>query len=217
MKACNLNLVMFLLAFFPGSLLGQDAPHGTVNFANAAANLDAPVILQTTGAGAEGPGWQAELLIQSGSNFVSAAGPVPFETNELAGYFFGGTANIPGRSAGETAVFKVRVESLTGGVAVDSAPVTVVLGGGIYPPANLEGLKQMDVPGSLLLSARGQEGQVVLSWSRSASNTLLESSATLPGDWTAVAVGTVTNLDSISVTLNASDAARFFRLAPRSK
>jgi hypothetical protein len=217
MKASALIIVALVLAFFPGSLLAQEAPHGTVNFANAAANLDAPVILHSSGAGAEGPEWQAELLVQSGSNFVSAAGPVGFETNEFAGYFFGGTANIPGRSAGETAVVKVRVESLTGGAAVDSEPVTVVLGGGIYPPANLEELKWVDASGSMLLSVRAQGAEVILSWPTSASNILLESSATLPGNWNAVAVATVTNLDSISVTLNASDAARFFRLAPRSR
>ena len=83
------NLLVFSFACVLAAALDSLAQTGTVNFANGAAGVDAP-ITHAPGQAVEGPDWRAELLYLSGTNFVPVGERIPFETNTLAGYFFGG-------------------------------------------------------------------------------------------------------------------------------
>jgi hypothetical protein len=75
---------------------------GTVNFANGAAQVNAPFVIAESGRGISGPDWKVELLLQTSSNFVSIAGPIGLEDGSLAGYFFDGTIPVAGMVAGES-------------------------------------------------------------------------------------------------------------------
>ena len=66
---------------------------GTVNFANGAAGVNAPVMTASDNTSVEGPDWQAELWMQdTNANWIRVSQPVPFLTQPVAGYFLGGSA-----------------------------------------------------------------------------------------------------------------------------
>jgi hypothetical protein len=185
---------------------------GTVNFANGAALLDAPVTFATTEKGLEGPDWGAELLLQLGSNLVHVAGPVSFETNTLAGYFFAGSVPVLGTKPGEVASFRIRLTNSITLFSIDSQAITVTLGGDKSPPANLVGLPAFEVPPVIRLAIDRAGERVLLSWPKSASNMLLQFAHNLPGSWQNVSETPIANDLSISVLVEIKTQQQFFRL-----
>src|SRR5262249_24291172 len=134
-------------------------------------------------------------------------------SGSLAGYFFLGSVSVPGTQPGDPATFKVQVRNSRSGFVTESAPVTVSLGGGIIPPANLAGLQPIQVPPPIRLSVNLlAEGQLNVSWPKEIPNASLQMTTNLPPNWRTVAVATVTNASSISAAIEMSVVRQFFRL-----
>jgi hypothetical protein len=153
------------LAILTGCLLvsAMAVAQGTVNFANAAAGLNAPVS-NAAGDPCEGTGYWAQLYAVVDSSLTAVGDPVNFRTGGLAGVFLGGARTIPGVAAGADATVQVRAwsanfsswdaawaafgsgdasaetgwsNSNTGMDNLDSATFTVTTGGGTLPAGNL--------------------------------------------------------------------------------
>jgi len=209
--------IFFFILLCPALAIGAaELPEaGAVNFANGAAGVNAPVMLKSTGQPLEGPNWRAQLLLrQSDSNFIQLATAL-FETGELAGYFFAGRIPVPGTKPGDSATLKIRITNLTNQLCVESAPITVVLGGEKSPPSNLLGLSAMQLPSPILLSIARKDGQnVTLSWPSEAAEMILQTTVSLPAEpWLNLATPRTTNGHSISTSAKISGANQFFRLS----
>jgi hypothetical protein len=152
------------LAILTGCLLvsAMAVAQGTVNFANAAAGLNAP-ISNAAGDPCEGTGYWAQLYAVVDSSLQAVGDPVNFRTGALAGVFLGGSREIPGVAAGADATVQVRAWSANysswdaawaafgsdvnaevgwsnmdaGAGNLDSATFTVTTGGGTLPAGNL--------------------------------------------------------------------------------
>lgn len=131
---------------------------GTINFANGAAGVDAPVFNVDTTTRLAGSGFRADFAFAAGtvvdpnalSNVQGAS--VPFGTGATVGYFFGGQQALAGQATGSTVTIQVRAWDLSSGASWDTALirgesqlVTVVLGGGPLPAANLVGLQSFSL------------------------------------------------------------------------
>lgn len=149
---------------------------GTVNFANFAAGVDAPVVNSATGLRVQGPAFASQLFFgptTAGNNinsYTPVAGVVNFQTGAGAGYFLGGNKVIPTFGTGSSVKLIVAAFSTANGADYLSAratgttgfslPVTVALGGGTVPPPNLTGLQGFSVapipePSTIALGALG--------------------------------------------------------------
>ena len=129
---------------------------GTVNFANFAAGVDAPVTISATGVRVTGPAYASQLFFgptTAGNNisaYTPVAGTVNFQSGAGAGYFLGGNKVIPGFGTGASVKLIVAAFSTANGADYLSAratgttgislPVTVSLGGGVVAPPNMTGL-----------------------------------------------------------------------------
>jgi len=150
---------------------------GTINFANGAAGVNAPVYEQNGTTLLVGTGYIAQLFAGPvGTAWDSLTPLTPtatFGTGLNAGYFFGGLVIVPNVPAGSPAVFKVRVWTsnypnldaawaarLAGdpnfrvgipgwyGLGLPTATLTSSnLGGGANPPPNLVGLSSFALVG----------------------------------------------------------------------
>jgi hypothetical protein len=185
---------------------------GAVNFANGAAGVNAPIRFSNN-TRPTGPEWRAELWMRQGDNTFVKVKEVPFEAESLAGYFFGGAVPIAGSSPGDTATFKVRMKSVTKNFFADSEAVTVTLGGGKVPPANLLGLTAMEVPSPLELSIRTiSSSELEISWADDIVSRVLESSTVPTGGWQVVTESQSTNGSSIFVKVPIINQVEIFRL-----
>jgi len=150
---------------------------GTVNFANGAAGVDAPITngMVTPSVRASGPTFQAQLyvgpagstqaaLTTNGVSGVSA----PLQTGASAGYFFGGARDIQGFAAGTVVTLQVRAWATSAGSSWETAGplgrgqgnlVQVSLGGGPIPTPNMTGIQGFIVgvpePSSIALGLLG--------------------------------------------------------------
>jgi hypothetical protein len=208
----TLALVAVLLSVASG-LRAQ----GTVNFANGAAGVNAPVTDPTTGQPLQGAAWQAELLlVAADGSWAQIGGSVPFQTQAVAGYFLGGLVVVPGVEAGGEGTFRVRVTATNSSTTALSQPVTVKLGGEKMPPANLVGLQGWvfthgDTVPTLGIALSGD--QVTLWWPKLFASFALQTTPNLkPPDWSLVTLPRATNADVISVRLPLASSAQYFRL-----
>ena len=156
---------------------------GTVNFANGAAGVNAPVNYGGTAAGPANPGggniWYAMLYAgpvgtaesSLSSTIVSGSPAILGATSP--GYVFGGARDISGITSGSQAVLQIRAWSgtLYGSTAptgVDrtspgvgwSNPITITLGGGTTATPNMTGLTAFAInpipePSSIALGLLG--------------------------------------------------------------
>lgn len=204
------NLLVFSFACVLAAALDSLAQTGTVNFANGAAGVDAP-ITHAPGQAVEGPDWRAELLYLSGTNFVPVGERIPFETNTLAGYFFGERVSVPGTQPGALTTFKIRVWNLES-LAGESEAVQVRLGGDKLPPANLVGLRTLEVAPPVRLSIQKTAGTYAVSWPREYASFQLQSSRDLVSPWKPESVLKTTNAETVSVEPGPLTNRQFFRL-----
>lgn len=203
------SLIAGLFALVTWQVAGQ----GTVNFANGAAGVDAPVLLAN--AALEGPEWQAELLLVSRGGALQRIGqPVFLETLDLAGYFFGGLVVVPGVEAGSEATLKVRAFSTAGNGEVYSNAVKITLGGGIVPPPNLVGLETWGINAATPeLAISLSQTAVTLSWPKEFPNAALEFTENLASsNWSAAPATPQNDGTRLTVTVPVATAQRFYRL-----
>lgn len=196
----------------------QAAAQGTVNFANAAAGVNARVVLADGGAIAEGPQWQAELLLVTLDGSSQRVGaPVPLQSADLAGYFFGGSMVVPGIGAGSDATLRVRAFDTIGKAEVFSNPVKVTLGGGKMPPPNLVGLGSWGIHAvTSELKIALTPGSVTLSWSKDLTNAALEFSDSLTRpNWTSATETPQEDGSILRVTVPVALSERYYRLRLR--
>jgi hypothetical protein len=125
---------------------------GQVVFGNLGGGINAPVMLGDTGHG-PGPDYTAQLFLQSGNSFTPLTPPSTFRPAGAGAqaiadrYWVTQTVDVPGIQPGGNATFVVRawrtaLGSFDAAVAESgqSAPITIAVGGGTLPPANLTGL-----------------------------------------------------------------------------
>jgi len=152
---------------------------GTINFANGAPGVNAP-ITDASGALAAGTGFVAQLWAGATAGSLTAVSPTAtFATGASAGYFFGGSRTIPGVATGSSAFIQVRVWSSgfadwasafaaytannpAAQIGGDLVPAWASpnLGGGPTPPANLIGMQSFNLravpePSTIALAALG--------------------------------------------------------------
>lgn len=155
------------LAILTGCLLvsAMAVAQGTVNFANAAAGVSAP-ISNVAGDPCEGAGYWAQLYAVVDSSLTAVGDPVNFRTGGLAGFFLGGERAIAGVTPGTEATVQVRAWSanfsswdaawsafgsgdasaevgwsdMNAGMDNLDATFTVTTGGGVLPAGNLANL-----------------------------------------------------------------------------
>ena len=156
--------LLLLSAFLTGAL-GVFA-QGTVNFANGAAGVNAPVTNATVSPSvlASGPAFQVQLYVgpagaTSASQLSTNGGggaPAPLATGASSGYFFGGARDITGFTPGSAATLQVR--AWTGGASSwetatqrgESNLIPISLGGGTIPTPNMVGLQGFAVTGGVV-------------------------------------------------------------------
>jgi len=187
---------------------------GTVNFANGAADVNAPVTIFPGPTLVEGPDWQAELwMANTNGNWLRIGLPVPFLTNAVAGYFLGGLVTVPGVEPGQQATFRVRAFNTKSALESISRPVTVNLGGAKMPPTNLLGLESWSITGRPQLTIALLANDAAISWPTEFANFALESSDSLTlTNWSLVNLTKATNGTQISVTAPIGPVAKYFRL-----
>jgi hypothetical protein len=141
---------------------------GTLNFANAAFGLNAPVFDSDRQTLLAGSIWAAELywapgVVTDTSVLMALGVPATFSSGSQAGYFFGDTRTIPGVAGGEVITAQVRVWNLADGASWAQAAIMpfgrigestlllVTVTSLPFPPANLTGLTSfsIDVPISI--------------------------------------------------------------------
>jgi hypothetical protein len=169
----------FVLVLAAALLVGRSFGQGQVVFGNLGGGINAPVICGDTGHG-PGPDYSVQLFRQLGATLTPL---LPISTFRAAGsgaeaiadrYWETKTVDVPGVMPGDPGVFVVRAwltafgsydaavaAGLGSGYGV-SGPVTVNLGGGMQPPANLIGLQGFTLgwvcipePSLLAISALG--------------------------------------------------------------
>ncbi len=150
---------------------------GQIVFANkVGSDVDAPVIDAATLHG-PGPGYTAQLLLVNTDGSLTPLTPASVFRSAGTGsaaiadrYWIGQTVDVPGVAPGTPATFVVRAwlteigsyeNALKFGPGPgQSAPFTVVVGGGMLPPANLTTLRSFSVsvlpePSPVLLGISG--------------------------------------------------------------
>lgn len=172
---------LLLLSGLMVAALGAYA-QGTVNFANGAAGVDAPITngIATPNVRADN-GFRAQLYVgpaaSPGSalttNGVSGA-PATLLSGGGAGYFLGNSRDITGFAPGTLVTLQVRAWQAAAGGSWEAAgpnargesnPIQVALGGGTIPTPNMVGLQGFVVgipePSSIALGLLGL-GAIVL-------------------------------------------------------
>lgn len=188
---------------------------GTVNFANGAAGVNAPVKIAGVGQPREGTEWQAELLLLGNGGATQRIGdPAPLQTDALTGYFFGGAVSVPGLEPGANATFRVRAFDVNGTEEAFSNPVTVTLGGDKTPPPNLIGLESWGVIGTTPeLSITVAQKSVVLTWSKDFPNAAVEIADNLANpNWNSATETPQATGNTFTLTLPIAASERYFRL-----
>jgi len=127
---------------------------GQVVFGNLGGGVNAPVMLGDTGHG-PGPDYSAQLFLSANGAFTALT---PASTFRPAGtgaqaiadrYWVTQTVDVPGITPGNNGTFVVRAwktslgtydAAKAAGQSGESASVTIAVGGGTLPPANLTGL-----------------------------------------------------------------------------
>jgi len=97
-----------------------------------------------------GAGYTAQLFGGVDANTLSALNPTTtFRTSSAAtqGYVNGVVVDVPGIAPGLKATVVMRVFDSTNAQVGQSAPISITLGGGTLPPANLEGLQPFTATG----------------------------------------------------------------------
>ena len=133
---------------------------GTLNFSTkVGTDVDAPVVIAGTQNG-PGPLWSAQLYLSSNGSLTALTPATTFRdgsANPAAAKYVvpAGTVTVPGVNSGNPAsiVMRAWLTSLNGFDAAkasgsglgESAPLTVTLGGGLLPDANLSGLQGFSV------------------------------------------------------------------------
>jgi hypothetical protein len=190
---------------------------GTLNFANGAAGVNAPVT-DSGGSRLSGPDWSATLLhLREEGEPVPVAGPVALGEGDLAGYFLGGTVVLEEASPRSKATFQVRISDASGTAKAVSDSVTIELGGDLYPPANLVGLNPIEVAGEaqseLELRVNPLAEHIELAWPAEHSGAQLESTDTLkPPQWAPVETDASLNGGFRVLDLPANEERQFYRL-----
>ena len=186
---------------------------GTVNFANGAAGVNAPVTTAPGATPVAGPDWQAELwMLETNGNWLRVSQPVPFLAQAVAGYVLGGLVTVP-VEAGQQATFRVRAFNTNSALEGISQPVAVTLGGGKMPPVNLVGLQGWSIVGPPQLRISLSDNQAAVSWPTGFPSFVLESSDNLTRtDWSVVGETPTTNGTQITVTVPVDSTDKFYRL-----
>ncbi len=190
---------------------------GTVNFANGAAGVSAPVTLESSGAALAGPDWQAELLlVGAGGGLTKVGDAITFGEGDVAGYFFGGLVTIPGVDAGQEATLRIRAFNIGASLEALSEPVTVTLGGGVVPPPNLVGLQAWTVGQTAarpVLKIAVSGAVATLSWSEAFPNAQVEYSYNVEGPtWSVLNRPRTLEGSEYKVTVSSGTRRVFFRL-----
>jgi hypothetical protein len=146
-------LLVLLLQFGVRSAFCQ----GQIVFGNIGGGVDAPVVIVGSRVG-PGPGWSAQLYLQNAGSLTPLTPTTTFRASGTGAaaiadrYLNSVTVEIPGVQPGNPATFVMRVWQTSLGSydqAVvnrgESLPFTVVVGGGILPPANLVTLQSFAV------------------------------------------------------------------------
>jgi hypothetical protein len=207
----NRALAILLLLFSMSHGLAQ----GTVNFANGAAGVDAPVWLDRQGQALSGESWRAELfLIMTDGVKKRIRDATPFVNDRIPGYFMGGLTVVPEVAPGRAVTLEVRVFNLDETYEGISNPINVVLGGDKFPPSNLVGLRSWIVaPSTPQLSVLSTDGSLILRWKLEFQRAILESaSSLLQPDWKPVLVDPQEKSGMQEVKLPATGEGRYFRL-----
>jgi hypothetical protein len=113
-------LLQFVVAVATCSSLTIEA-QGTVNFANAAVGLNAPVYESDGVTKLSGPQYMAELLGGATASSLAPIATTSFLTGNLAGYFLGGSQTINSVIPGTTAWVAVEVWNTASGASFDQA------------------------------------------------------------------------------------------------
>jgi hypothetical protein len=165
----------FLLAALTALLSLQAFAQGQVVFANGVTGLlNAPVTL--AGGAGPGPSWTAQLHLFGAGGALTPL--TPTSTFLPAGTGVGAIASqywepkvvdVPGVASGQIATFVVRAwasefesyeHAVGSGLGGESAPFTVIVGGGLLPPANLTTLQPFSItlvpePSRIAIAAMG--------------------------------------------------------------
>jgi hypothetical protein len=125
---------------------------GQVTFNNRVTPLVDARVTFADGSGGVGAGFTAQLFGGADASSLTALSPsTTFRTSSAAaqGYVNGVVVDVPGIAAGAKATLVMRVFDTASNTKVgESAPITITLGGGTLPPANLEGLQPFTVSGA---------------------------------------------------------------------
>lgn len=152
-----MNLALTLAATLALALTAYG--QGTLFFSNLVRpEIDAPITDGLTGCGLHGTNFWAQLLVGfPGEGVLKPVGnPLPFRSGRAAGYVDTAAGDsdiiVPGFAGGTTVDVQVRVffvppgrvpspEAALFGAFAYSEKFQITLGGGLFPPANLVGLK----------------------------------------------------------------------------
>lgn len=167
---------------------------GEVYFANRiVGQIDAPVT-DPSGKRLEGSAFLAQLYAGASAETLGPVGAaVPFRSDAQAGYFVPGSRIVPGINPGQTAVLQVRAWASAAGTTFEAArangglhgqseTISLMLGGGVIIPPNMDGLKPFSVVARPHI-ARQPQGQSV--YVGDAINLMVEASGsgTLSYQW----------------------------------
>ena len=205
----NARLAFALALVIQASVWSQ----GTVNFANGAAGVNAPVLISPAKTPVQGPDWRADLWVaDTNGDWTRISQPVPF-LSEPAGYFLGGSVLVTNANPGEQVTLRVRVFNTRTGAESSSSPLTVTLGADKLPPANLVGLASWSISERPQLKISLSGSQASVSWSRDLGNFALESSNDLSrSDWSVVATAPATNGAQIELRVPIEATEKYYRL-----
>jgi hypothetical protein len=142
---------------------------GQITFNNRVAGVVDARVTFADGANAGqgvGAGYTAQLFGGADANSLSALSPsTTFRTSSAAaqGYVNGVVVDVPGIAPGLKATIVMRVFDSSSAQIGQSGPISITLGGGTLPPANLEGLQAFTVsagaiipePSTIALAALG--------------------------------------------------------------
>jgi len=156
-------------------LIVTDAANGggNINFRNrflsdAGTNVDAPVFDLDGVTRLNGSNFVAQLYGGRALEWLRPVGqPSPFRTGFSAGYFYSQLLTLPTVPPGSNAIVQVRAWETSRGSSYEEARalggkfgkselLTVVVGGGELPPANLEGLSSFNLRAGLPQFASGE-------------------------------------------------------------
>jgi len=140
---------------------------GQVTFNNRVAGVVDARATFADGSGGVGAGYTAQLFggpDGTAATALTALNPsTTFRTSSAAaqGYVNGVVVDVPGVAPGLKATLQMRVFDSSNVNVGQSGPITITLGGGTLPPANLEGLQAFTVtpivpePSTIVLAALG--------------------------------------------------------------